>query len=170
MSSIARVPGGFSRALRSTLQPNNQHDTISNILLFFVESIWPFKRGGRESNEIHAEPLELAARIYESFVHTNRAGEILPGFCKVATAMENGHEYVIGYIENGPQGHILCPFINIYKPIKIRIDGDHANEFVPILKSDPLYNLLFKEYKSGSFRNVEIKRRSQSRPLISLHN
>lgn len=86
-----------------------------------------------------------------------------------------GREYVIGFIESGPHGDILCPFMAArrdlnyeYGKIKIHIDGKYANVFEPIFKTDPLNDLFYKKFPAERIRQVQIK--SRLLPLFPAHS
>lgn len=80
--------------------------------------------------------------------------------------------YVVGYIEKGPTGNMLCPFFvpktdshdKEYDRIKIRLDGNHANVFYPITVMDPMFDSFFKPYPAELIREFKIKR--EPTPLI----
>lgn len=127
----------------------------------------------RGVEKIHPHPPELAARHYESFEFKNHNIQILSGFWRVGIEVEMDHEYVIGFIESGRHGQILCPFVaptpnhnNTNGRIKIRLDGDHANVFVPILENDPVNDLFFKERNTGRISVVQVKLITEALPLI----
>lgn len=68
-------------------------------------------------------------------------------------------DYVIGVI----LFVYLCHFMarrpdlnNLYGRVKLRINGNNANEIVPILNRDPLNHLFFNEYEPEETHFAEI--------------
>lgn len=84
---------------------------------------------------------------------------MIPGFWKVGTDKENGHEYIIGVIIAG----ILCPLVtpradsnHYFVRVKMLIRGNHASEIVPISKKDPLNRRFLKEFGTENIRSAEV--------------
>lgn len=82
--------------------------------------------------------------------------ENLPlGFYRVA--VDNG--YIIGIIFHGHLWPFMAPgadLKNNYERVKFLINGNNADEIVPILSDDPLNLLFFKRFRADRIRSAEI--------------
>lgn len=116
----------------------------------FEELAWPHK-----ASAVHPIPIRLDIHHYESLSPTINYQYLPSGFHRVGV---DGH-YIIGVIIYEK----LWPFMsrradlnNNYGRVKLRMNGNNANEAVPILNNDPLNYLFYERFAPNKIRRAEV--------------